>query len=61
MIWEDGDLFSEEIRGIDDAIVNGELMLVVIDRDGKVVLFNEGGQVLWEYTSQWRFAPDACL
>lgn len=49
MIWENGDLFSEEIRGVDDAIMNGELMLVVIDRNGKVVLFNEGGQVLWEY------------
>ncbi len=49
MIWENSDLFLEEIRGLDDAIVNGDPRLVVIDRDGKVALFNDKGQVVWEY------------
>lgn len=49
MIWENSDLFLGEIRGLDDAIVNGDPRLVVIDRDGKVALFNDKGQVVWEY------------
>jgi outer membrane protein assembly factor BamB len=48
-LWEEGDLFQGETRGLDDALVNGEAMLAVIDREGTVALFNDAGASIWEY------------
>ena len=48
VLWESGDLLGEEVRGLDDALVNGQLMLAAIDRAGKVALINEQGQAVWE-------------
>lgn len=50
-LWDNENLFSGEIRGLDDALVNGESLLAIIDRDGKVALFNDKGEVLWEYSA----------
>ncbi len=50
-LWGNELIFAGEIRGLDDALVSGEPLLAVIDRDGKVALFNDKGQVLWEYSA----------
>lgn len=50
-LWDNELLFAGEIRGLDDALVNGEPRLAIIDRDGKVALFDDKGQVLWEYSA----------
>jgi len=41
-------LGSEEIRGMDDARINGQVHLAVASHDGSVAVFNESGEVLWE-------------
>jgi hypothetical protein len=51
-LWNNEIVFSREIRGIDDALVNGESVLAIIDRDGKVAVFDDQGQVLWEYSAR---------
>lgn len=50
-LWGNEEFFSDDVRGMDDAYVNGEPFLAVIDRDGKVALFDQMGKVLWEYNA----------
>ena len=40
-------LGTEEIRGMDDARVNGDVHVAVASHDGSVAVINEAGQVVW--------------
>ncbi len=39
---------GEEIRGLDDARINGEVHLAAASHDGSVVVLDEDGQAVWE-------------
>ena len=38
---------SEEIRGMDDALINGQVNVAVASHDGSVVILNQDGQSVW--------------
>jgi len=42
---------SEEIRGMDDALIGGQMHLAVASHDGSVAVLNQGGESIWN-TSQ---------
>ena len=48
-LWR-GQIGSGEVRGLDDARIDGQAFLAVANRDGQVALLDERGQVLWPYT-----------
>ncbi len=51
-LWDSNQFVSAEIRGLDDALAQGEPRLVVINRRGTVALFDDTGQVVWEYSAR---------
>ena len=42
---------SEEIRGMDDALISGQMHLAVASHDGALAVLNQGGESIWN-TSQ---------
>ena len=44
----DMELGNDEIRGMDDAKVNGQTLLAVATRDGSVAVIDGNGKVLWD-------------
>jgi len=44
----DADLGNDEIRGMDDAKVNGQTMVAVATQDGSVAVYDANGVALWE-------------
>jgi outer membrane protein assembly factor BamB len=50
VLWQ-GQLSSGDvIRGLDDGLVNGQIMLAAANHDGSVALYDAQGQTLWTYT-----------
>lgn len=48
-LWQ-YDVGGEEIRGLDDARVNGQVHLAAASHDGSVVVLNQSGQSIWTTT-----------
>lgn len=49
-LWRSGVGAGGEVRGLDDARVDGQVFLAAANRDGRVALFDEGGRAMWDYT-----------
>ncbi len=49
ILWQTQVSRGDYIRGLDDALVNGQVMLAAANHDGTVKLFNMQGQVVWSY------------
>ncbi len=48
-LWRTNLSSGNEIRGLDDARVNGQVRLAATNRDGAVALYDAAGQALWNY------------
>jgi len=46
------DVGGEEIRGLDDARINGQVQLAAASHDGSVVVLNQNGQSIWNTTQE---------
>ena len=46
VLW-DSDFGSEEVRGMDDAVVGGKMYVAVATHDGTLAVFDEQGKTLW--------------
>lgn len=46
LIWE-ADLGSTEVRGMDDAKVNGQTYIAIATNDGSLAIFDNNGSALW--------------
>ena len=48
-LWQ-YDVGGEEIRGLDDALINGQVHLAAASHDGSIVVLNQNGQGIWSAT-----------
>ncbi len=48
-VWRANLSSGDAIRGLDDATVNGEIMLAAANHDGNVALYDAKGQARWTY------------
>ena len=49
-LWS-GDLGSAEVRGMDDALIGGQMHVAIATNDGSIAVYNAQGSVIWR-TSQ---------
>ena len=49
-LWS-GDLGSAEVRGMDDALIGGQMHVAIATNDGSIAVYNAQGSVIWQ-TSQ---------
>ena len=47
VLW-DSDFGSEEVRGMDDAVVGGKMYVAVATHDGSLAVFDSQGKTLWK-------------